>query len=339
MDFGISWVPNDLRDFGELVRRTEEIGVRAIGVPDSQAARYRECFVTLTHLFDNTERVHAGPLVTNPVTRHPAVMAAALASADEISGQRAFVCIGVGDSGVLNLGLRPAKLAALEAYVLALRELLTTGRTTYQGQVCTVGCTERPLPILIAANGPRTLRLAGRIADGVLIGSGLDASAKVLAAHVVEGAASAGRGPDEIEVWHMARGALAEDRDDALALALPSLAGSANHIFRSTMEGKDVPEHVRTPLRQLQERINPAFKSIPGADNPNAQLVAELGLTEFLADRLGIIGTEADAIDRLRHLREAGIDKIMLRPLVVDRHEFLDRFERVIERVNADVYD
>ncbi|MGH3750100.1 MAG: hypothetical protein ACRDT8_22190, partial [Micromonosporaceae bacterium] len=66
MRLGISWVPDDLGGYRELARRTEEIGIDRIGVPDTQASQYRECYVTLTHMFASTERVEGGPVVSNP---------------------------------------------------------------------------------------------------------------------------------------------------------------------------------------------------------------------------------------------------------------------------------
>lgn len=65
MKLGISWVPDDLGSYGDLVARTEAIGIDRIGVP--QAGRYRECHVTLTHLFHHTSRVEAGPVVSKRV--------------------------------------------------------------------------------------------------------------------------------------------------------------------------------------------------------------------------------------------------------------------------------
>jgi 5,10-methylenetetrahydromethanopterin reductase len=338
MKFGISWIPDDLRTMGSVVRRTEEIGVDVIGVPDSQSARYRECMVTLTHVLASSDRLRAAPLVTNPVTRHPAVMAAAVASASELSGGRVFMCIGAGDSGVLQLGLKPARLAHVEEYVRTLRDLMRAGTAVYQGHEFKVGCIDvaRPVPVFIAGNGPRTLSLAGRIADGVLIGSGLDQQTVSQAlGHVAAGAAEAGRKPADLEIWFMARGAIADTREAALDLARPSLAGAAAHIFRSSAEGKAVPPEFAAPLRELGRRIDPSFKSIPGRDNPNGQLIDELGLTDFLANRLGVVGDEAAAAATLRRLRDQGVQNVVLRPLVTDRFEFLDRYQRVIKELRS----
>lgn len=336
MKFGISWVPDDLSTYGDLVRRTEAIGVDRIGVPDTQASQYRECYVALTHLFAHTTRVQAGPLVSNPVTRHPAVAAAAIASADELSGGRAVMCLASGDTGVFNLGLRPAKLAQLEEYVAVLRALFAQGRATVDGHEMKLKWVDRNIPIHIAADGPRALRLAGRVADGVVVGLGfLDDTIPLAQSYIAEGAAEAGRPLDEVEVWYMARAAVADRREDALSLVRPSLAAASAHAFRFSLEGKAVPAELTEPILELERRYDHTVHNQPGGENPNGRLVEELGLTEYLADRMAVVGTEEECIAQLEHLRAQGVERVMLRPLVLDRGDFLQRWERVISAVRA----
>lgn len=338
MKFGISWVPDDLATYGELVKRTEEIGIDRIGVPDTQASQYRECYVTLTHLFEHTDRVVAGPLVSNPVTRHPAVTAAAIASADEVSGGRANICLATGDTGVFNLGLRPAKLAQLEEYVLALRELFDTGKVEWQGNTIRLKWVERPVPIHIAADGPKALALAGRIADGVVVGLGfMEDTVPLVREYIAEGAREAGRSPDDVEVWYMARAAVADDRATALKLVRPSLAAASAHAFRFSLEGKAVPEELEEPILELERRYDHTVHNVPGADNPNGRLVEELGLTDYLADRMAVVGTEDECIAKFKRLRALGVDNVICRPLVLDRWDFLDRWQRVIGAVDPEV--
>lgn len=64
MRFGMGWVPDDLTTYGELVRQTEAIGVDRIGVPDTEASVYRECYVTL----DTSSRA---PSVSSPARSSP----------------------------------------------------------------------------------------------------------------------------------------------------------------------------------------------------------------------------------------------------------------------------
>lgn len=338
MRFGISWVPDDLGSYGELVCRTEEIGVDRIGVPDTQASQYRECYVTLTHLFAHTEHVVAGPLVSNPVTRHPAVTAAAIASADEVSGGRANITLATGDTGVFNLGLRPAKLAQLEEYVLVLRELFDTGKATWHGNTMKLKWVERPVPIHIAADGPRALRLAGRVADGVVVGLGfLGDNIPLVQQYIAEGAHDAGRSVDEIDVWYMARAAVADDRDSALDLVRPSLAAASAHAFRFSLAGKAVPEELEEPILELERRYDHGVHNVPGTDSPNGRLVEELGLTDYLADRMAVVGTEEECVAKFERLHALGVDQVVCRPLVHDRGDFLNRWGRVLGAVRSKV--
>jgi len=335
--FGISWVPDDLTTYGDLVRRTEEIGVDRIGIPDTQANVYRECYVTMTTLFHHTTKVKATTLVSNPVTRHPAVAAAAIASAFEVSGGRAIICLASGDTGVFNLGLKPAKLKLIEDYVRAMRELFDTGKATWEGNTMKLKWVEKPVPIHIAADGPNALRLAGRIADGIVVGFGFQETNVPLAMqYIAEGAAEAGRSVDDIEIFWMARVAVGDTRDEALDLARPSLAAASAHAFRFSLDGKDVPEDLVEPILELERRYDHTVHNSPGMGNPNGQLVKELGLTDYLEERMGIMGTEEQCIERIRKLRSYGVENIFCRPVVFDRYDFLDRWKRVIDAVQAD---
>jgi 5,10-methylenetetrahydromethanopterin reductase len=334
MKLGITWVPDDLGSYADLVARTEAIGIDRIGVPDTQAGHYRECYVTLTHLLHHTSRVDAGPVVSNPLTRHPAVSAAAIASVDELSGGRAFLCLATGDTGVFNLGMRPAKLAQLEEYTLVLRDLFESGRARYRGDEVRLKWVRRPVPIYLAADGPRALRLAGRVADGVVVGLGfLPETVPLVRQYLREGAEQAGRRVEDIDVWYMSRAAVADRREDALSLVRPSLAAASAHAFRFSLAGKAVPAELTEPILELERRYDVTVHNEPGRENPNGRLVEELGLTEYLADRMAVVGTEAEAVAKLRRLYALGVSNVILRPLVLDRDDFLDRWERVVKAV------
>src|SRR5256885_3627589 len=98
-----------------------------LGVADSQSV-FRELYVTLTLAALNTKRMRLGPLVTNPLTRHLVVTASAISSVDELSGGRAVLGVGSGDSALYTIGAPPATLAGLEDSVLTLGRL-TAGET------------------------------------------------------------------------------------------------------------------------------------------------------------------------------------------------------------------
>ena len=111
--FGIVLLPESIGGFGALCREAEESGFDLLGVADSQSV-FRELYVALTLAALNTRRVRLGPLVTNPLTRHLVVTASAISSIDELSGGRAMLGIGSGDSAIFTLGAPPATVAGLE---------------------------------------------------------------------------------------------------------------------------------------------------------------------------------------------------------------------------------
>src|SRR5499425_976040 len=120
--FGIVFLPESLAGFGGLCREAEDSGFDWLGVADSQSV-FRELYVALTLAALNTRRVRLGPLVTNPLTRHLVVTASAISTIDELSGGRAMLGIGSGDSAIFTLGAPPATVAGLEDSIATLNRL------------------------------------------------------------------------------------------------------------------------------------------------------------------------------------------------------------------------
>lgn len=319
MRLGISWVPDSMRTYPALVRATEEAGFEVLGVPDTQASVFRDCHVALTTAALSSSRLRIGPWVAVPFTRHPAVTASALASVNELAPGRVISAFGTGYSGVYNLGLRPARVETLRLYVAAVRTLLQGEPTEWQGKTARLLWPRGGVPLFIAAGGPRALELAGAEADGVAIATGVSHEAVSMAEHAItRGTARAGRDPGQIERWWMLRGSIAGSFEQAMAWALPSLVGTANHALGVTFEGKGVPEQYHEPLRQLQARYDFTFHNRFDADNPNGRLAQELGVADFLRERFGLVGTPRQAAERLRELEARGVSAVVVRLLTPD---------------------
>ena len=103
--------------------------------------------------------------------------------------------LGVGNSAVGPIGLRRTRAAELREGVAMLRTLLSGAEWDFGGGVRSRLRDPRPeVPIHLAASGPRNLRPAGEIADGVILLSGVSAATPAAAgARVRDGAAAAGR--------------------------------------------------------------------------------------------------------------------------------------------------
>src|SRR5262245_51073800 len=191
--WGVVLLPESIGGFGALCREAEDSGFDLLGVADSQSV-FRELYVALTVAALNTSRVRLGPLVTNALTRHPVVTASAMASLDELAGGRALLGLGSGDSAIYTIGTPPATLRGLEDF-MATFDRLTSGQAVHrEGRKWQVHRARRRIPVYLAAEGPRTLELAGRLADGVIVGLGLNPEVITLSLDAIErGARRAGR--------------------------------------------------------------------------------------------------------------------------------------------------
>lgn len=322
VEFGINFMPTaPAREVAEWARAVERHGFSIVGVSDSQSI-CRDVYVTLGLCAAATERIRLGPRVITPVTRHPAVAASAAATLEELAPGRTMVGIGSGDSAAYNVGLKAVPLAELRAYAVAIRDLLATGRAEYHGAIARFTWSRPRVPIFLAASGPRTLRLAGQIADGVVVRTGiLPEIIRDSIAQVRAGAREAGRDPDAVEMWWWPDASVASSRREAVEEIKMSLAAAGNHLSRFTTEGKHVPPELLPRVKALGERY--AFGEHVQPGSANCRLVEELGLVDYLADRFAIAGTAADCIKTIERAVEAGARRFWISVHFDDKLRFM----------------
>jgi len=316
---GLLCLPRSVASAVADAQLAEDVGFSLVGVADSQSV-FRELYSTMALCAQATGRVRVGPCVTNPVTRHPAVAASGIATIDDIAPGRAFFGIGSGDSAILNLAERPATLADMRAYVEAVRALQATGTTTWRGRTARLTWAPRAVPIYLSAEGPRTLELAGEIADGVFVNVGLEPSlVRDAVAHIHAGARRAGRDPSTIDLWALVRANVTDDIAAGVEEIRMELASNAHHVFRFTLEGKHVPGELADAIRRVQKGYQPAAHEALGS-SPNARLLeAEPALCAYLAARFGVVGPAAACAEKLRGVVEAGIDGLLVTGFVTNR--------------------
>ncbi|HEX7095042.1 MAG TPA: LLM class flavin-dependent oxidoreductase [Acidimicrobiales bacterium] len=309
---GIAGILRRVDDQIELAKVAERAGYHLVGIGDTQNI-IPEAFVTLTAMAAATERIRLATTVANPVTRHVAVTAAAMSSLQAASGGRAVYGVGTGDSAVANLGLPHASLRDLEAHCRTFRALVAGKPAACDGHPVQLQWETHPVPVLVAAGGPKTLRLAGRVADGVICGNGI--SREVVESnldHIAAGAREAGRSPDDIEVWHMAKIVVAGDEREAWDRYAWTLASSANHTLRSGLRGKLVPEEVEPGLAAIRAGYDSRLHSQMDKGDLHSKLVRDSGLTEWLGRRFLIAGPPDHIRSRVDELASWGAPNLIL---------------------------
>ena len=316
------------RSIARAAERAEEAGWDGLAVVDSQNLA-GDSYVALTIAAAHSQRLGLGTAVTNPVTRHPAVTASAIASVHAHSGGRATLGIGRGDSSLAHLGRAPASVGTLERYLEVLQAYLRGERVPFDAldfheraapPVADLDLADTPansgilwldrsLPkvqVEVAATGPRVIGLAARHADRVMFALGAD--------------------PERIR-WGMrtardAREKAGLDRDDIafgayanlvchpeLARARELVSGGLTTFARFAVMHGEVAGPATDEQRQVFQGLHDSYdmKQHTRAGSPQAR-----ALTDEFIDRYAIVGPASHCVERLAELFALGLSRIVL---------------------------
>ena len=161
----------------DAVQCADELGFYACYSADE--IYHKDAWLILGAAASRTERVRLGPCVTPIFMRDPTYVAQLAATLDELSGGRAEVVYGIGNIAMLGQygvewrGTRP--MARLREAHYVMRTVLDEGSIDFAGdfyEYSGVSTMARPvqehLPLKIGAmGGPKSMELAGEIADGL----------------------------------------------------------------------------------------------------------------------------------------------------------------------------
>jgi F420-dependent hydroxymycolic acid dehydrogenase len=167
-----------------------------------------EAWVTLGALSSQVSRTWMGTTVTCPILRYsPAVVAEAFASMSHLAPGRIF--LGVGSGEALNeeaaTGTWPKwqeRWDRLIEAITIIRQLWSGEHVSHKGRYYTLDAKlydppPQPIPLLTAANGRKSMRLAGQYGDGLVTDP---ETWKAHKAEWQEGARAVGKNPDEMPV-------------------------------------------------------------------------------------------------------------------------------------------
>lgn len=298
------------QDFDECiasVRKAEQAGYSHAWFVDSQLL-WQDCFVYMTHSLAATERIVVGTAVTNPFTRHVTTTASAFATLGQLHPGRLELGIGRGDSAVRTMGLNPVKTSFLRESVPVLRDLMAGRHVTLNdADVHLRWVQDDPgIPIMMPATGPKNLRLAGSLADRVMLYVGVNPiSISWAMEHVRAGAADAGRDPGSIRFSVLTAMWVGDDQEEAWAKCRWAPAACANHI-QDTMNRN--PEHgMPEPMTRLAQARD-EYDYYAGHLDSTADHTAYL--SGGLVDDFAIAGSPEKVVAKVRELHELGIDEI-----------------------------
>jgi probable F420-dependent oxidoreductase len=311
-----------------LARQAEAAGFAYSWIFDSHVL-WQEPYPLLTLIAANTERMRMGTCVTNPAVRDATVTASLLATINRISDGRMDLGIGRGDSSRRVMGKRPTTLARLEETVQVVRDLCAGNKIEYEGRDIQMTWADAGVPpVWIAGYGPKALRCAGRVGDGVILQFADPALIKWCLQFVREGAEEAGRDFSKIRVMSAApvwvSNDLAKARDQVRWF--PALV--SNHIVDlvSRYPPEELPEELTAYIR---DRKGYNYLHHAEVGSSNAEFV-----TDEIVDRFCIIGNAEQHVRKLKELAESGVTQFNIYLMSGDEEETVEAYGRdVIQHV------
>jgi 5,10-methylenetetrahydromethanopterin reductase len=300
----------------KLLREIEAAGFDGAGILDSQMLS-RDTFVILGQAATHTSRMALFPAVTNPLTRHASVLAGAIQTVEELAPGRVKFVIGTGYTSASTIGRKPATLAEMRAGITTVKALLAGETVDWGLSRGRLGFARgRPIPVVMAASGPKAIELAGEIADGVLLLVGFNQGIVERALSYLErGARRAGRHVDDLEVIWAVRTGTAASMEDARRLARPT----AVHWGILRWGGHWLePAGIQLPKLEIPDAVHQVYPDLSHAHDWEAAIKATAFVPDDvvaqLCDALGLVGTPEYCADRITQMTKLGVRNLYLMP-------------------------
>lgn len=307
MKFGISIVPNKPTiQFVEHIKLAEKEGFDSAWIAD--VGLHRETFIMCAMACQGTRRIRIGPGVVNPYTRHPGLVAAQVATLQEISHGRAFLGLGVGG----YRALRQFGMSTWEKPALTLREsikvikgLLEGEKLTFHGSVFTVANAQidfqaqtRPPIYLGVMLGRQGLRIAGELCDGALLVGPLGNRTRQIVESIKQAASDSGRDPLGLEIAMTAPFAVSKKPAEAIKAAKQTVAelGILDERLRAVVIAEGITDEQISRVKDAVQQGR----------------AVEEAVTDRMVDLFGIAGTPLDCVEKIESLRKVGISQIVV---------------------------
>jgi 5,10-methylenetetrahydromethanopterin reductase len=289
----------------EVVQSAERLDFDSAWIADVQLSM-KDAYVSLALCAANTSAIKLGTGVTNPVTRHPTTIANGFTALNEVSNGRAVIGIGTGWTGVYSIGLKPAKIADLEAAINSMHTLCEGGEVEgVDGQPYRLVTATGRIPVFVAANQPRILAMCGRVADGViLMGGANEEFTRWQIDHVRRGAEEVGRDINEIQFHLWANIGMSDDLDQA--------RDDVSHWAASQAETFSKWKHLPDFMLPFQEDFQRASDNYDRLEHMSSHAEHKHSVSPEFIDWVALTGTPGACLEQIKALEPLGVHGVTL---------------------------
>ena len=266
---------------------------------------WQEPYVIYSQILNETHRIKVGPMVTNPATRDWTVTASIFATLNEMYGNRTICGIGRGDSAVRATNGAPTTLKTLRESIHVIRELANSRPVEYNGATVQFPWSRgSELEVWVAAYGPLALKLTGEVGDGFILQLADLDIAEWMIGVVRKAAENVGRDPMSIKFCVAAPMYIGDDWEHMREQCRWFGGMVGNHVADIVSKyGTD--SSVPTALTDyIKAREGYDYNEHGQAGNTHAAFVPD-----EIVDRFCLLGTAEQHIEKLKALKELGVDQ------------------------------
>lgn len=290
----------------DLARQAEAHG---FGCVWGGEANNKDPTVMLSAVAAVTTRMKIGSAVYHILGRTPATLALQAVGLEELSRGRFLLGIGVSNPTIARWhGLTmDHPLGRIQEYLEIVRRAMRGEKLDFDGKYFTAHAFkmafnpgEKPIPIYLAAFGPKMSRLAGKITDGVLINMANPTELRRIVDEVRKGAEEAGKDPATMEIICKIRCSIAHTYEAAREALSHALTFYALADYYRDLLG-------RMGFAAEVEAMRAAWKS--GGFHAARKLI-----TDRLFDGLPLVAatSASEVLDQIKPYQNAGATRIIL---------------------------
>ncbi len=310
--FGVSIDPTwDLGYSISLAKLAERLGFSNIWVPDSgPTPPFSDAAVTLAGIAGSTKKIKLGSAIFNFYTRNPALIASSLlaisnlASGSRSSRQRVVLGIGIGSSyNVAKFGIfdRSGMIDQLREAIESITELFEGKEVSVRTDAFAIervmlSKSKGEIPIYVGASSPKGLRLAGAIADGVILTNRIASQIEESMKHITLGLADGSRSRKDIDIVNSVVVSVSENKAKARNAAKATCAYLVAWLDDGTAAKYNIDQNARKKISEL----------IAAGDEKSASNLVD----DRMLDLLTVCGTPQDCVEKCREHLSYGVDQI-----------------------------
>ena len=320
----IQWGLHPASQAAGRAARLESAGWDGVMVFDSQSLLC-DPYVALSAAASSTTQLGLGIGVSNSITRHPAVTASSIASLHELSGGRAVLGLGRGNSSLAYLGAGPATLTEFESQVRQIRQYLSgegvdvadtraaiedttdyqsirTGVRPEKSRLEWLDPSMAPAVLEVAATGPRVMAIGATYGDRVSVSVGADPNKLTWAAETIRSQTPKSRQAPALTAYVSL--AVHKNESRACELAAPEIAMHA-HIMAFV-------RNQHCPLLPGEEDVFSRVAEVYDMTRHGNYGPQTDALTETFIQNNAVVGNADTCVTRLRRITDLGFDRIVV---------------------------